>query len=159
MNHTKNYGLPQWELNDLIRMEDFNSMNASIENGLTTTAATAESAAATAEKARQFAVAANQTAGNAFSLGNMPYAVGKYTGTAEDLPVEIGFRPSFVIAAWNQYTNGTAACHIVVTDSELVSQKIAFTDNGFLVKSSAGGYTANPQLNVAGMHYVFIAFR
>ena len=24
MNHTKNYGLPQWELNDLIRMEDFN---------------------------------------------------------------------------------------------------------------------------------------
>ena len=36
MNHTKNYGLPQWELNDLIKMEDFNSMNASIENGLTT---------------------------------------------------------------------------------------------------------------------------
>ena len=30
MNHTKNYGLPQWELNDLIKMEDFNSMNASI---------------------------------------------------------------------------------------------------------------------------------
>ena len=34
MNHTKNYGLPQWELNDLIRMEDFNRAMTSIESGL-----------------------------------------------------------------------------------------------------------------------------
>ena len=34
MNHTKNYGLPQWELNDLIRMEDFNSAMGNIESGI-----------------------------------------------------------------------------------------------------------------------------
>ena len=42
MNHTKNYGLPQWELNDLIRMEDFNSAMSNIENGLNSNKSAAE---------------------------------------------------------------------------------------------------------------------
>ena len=43
MNHTKNYGLPQWELNDLIRMEDFNGAMNNLESGMTSTAAAAAS--------------------------------------------------------------------------------------------------------------------
>ena len=60
MNHTKNYGLPQWELNDLIRMEDFNAMNNSIEAGLDSNAAAAASAVNTANFAKSTATAAQQ---------------------------------------------------------------------------------------------------
>ena len=62
MNHTKNYGLPQWELNDLIRMEDFNAMNNSIEAGLDSSAAAAASAVNIANFAKSTATAAQQAA-------------------------------------------------------------------------------------------------
>ena len=52
MNHTKNYGLPQWELNDLIRMEDFNRAMTSIESGLDSNAAAANEAKADAASAK-----------------------------------------------------------------------------------------------------------
>ena len=67
MNHTKNYGLPQWELNDLIRMEDFNSAMGNSESGID--GAKAEAKTAAAELQRQVA-AANTKAENAQSVAN-----------------------------------------------------------------------------------------
>ena len=65
MNHTKNYGLPQWELNDLIKMEDFNGAMASLENGLTGNKA---EAAAGVEEAKSIANSAKVTANDQYSL-------------------------------------------------------------------------------------------
>ena len=82
MNHTKNYGLPQWELNDLIKMEDFNGAMASLENGLTGNKA---EAAAGVEEAKSIANSAKVTANAAKSaadtaLAAKPYVTGSYNG-------------------------------------------------------------------------------
>ena len=52
MNHTKNYGLPQWELNDLIRMDDFHSAMGNIESGIDGAKAEAKPAAPAATPAK-----------------------------------------------------------------------------------------------------------
>ena len=154
MNHTKNYNLPQWELNDLIRMEDFNSMNASIENGLTSTAADATSAKETAETARRTAVAA-------FSPANMPYAVGSYTGSGLAFQeIHIGFRPSFVLICSNQnaYNWERVGKGMAMAGPSIDSRHIFFTEQGFRVD---GRDTANflPAVNDDGVLYNYIAFR
>ena len=98
MNHTKNYGLPQWELNDLIKMEDFNGAMASLENGLTGNKA---EAAAGVEEAKSIANSAKVTANAAKSaadtaLAAKPYVAGSYNGNGGTRSVYLGFRPSFV---------------------------------------------------------------
>ena len=70
MNHTKNYNLPQWELNDLIRMEDFNGAMNNIETGLDSSTAKAEAAVNTANFAKAAAIAAQNKA------NELPYAAG-----------------------------------------------------------------------------------
>ena len=70
MNHTKNYGLPQWELNDLIRMEDFNRAMTSIESGLDSNAAAANEAKADAASAKIVANTAKTTADTALAARN-----------------------------------------------------------------------------------------
>ena len=156
MNHTKNYNLPQWELNDLIRMEDFNSAMSNIENGVTSAAATADAAQNEAEQARFLA---QKTALNAFTLENLPYQVGSYMGIEVEQDIVLGFRPSFLIVAWYQGSGGVPPCRIMVTDETLMDDRMTFTDTGFTVSASLTNSNPNPRINTEGVQYVFIAFK
>ena len=164
MNHTKNYGLPQWELNDLIRMEDFNSAMSNIENGLNSNKSAAE--AGDAELQRQVnaanakAEAAQSAAGGAYSPAFKPYAVGSYVGNGQERRVELGFRPSFVIISGMEHHIGNTPTaftnYVVMTGGHVMSNEIWFTDTGFTVNGSSGWV---PQLSVSGRTYDYIAFK
>lgn len=160
MNYTQNYHLPQWVREDRIMMEDFNAMNSSIEAGLTRTAADAASAKQSAQNAENSAASAQLSFANAFSPGNMPYVTGEYMGTGEEITVNLGFRPSFLIIAWDQHTNGsTPSCHLMVTDHALINDRVPFTDTGFIVRAMSTFSSTNPTVNSARARYVYIAFK
>ena len=155
MKHTNNYHLPQWSEDDLILMEDFNQMNRDIEDGMTNTAAVADAAKSEAEQARFLA---QKTAMAAFTMDNLPYKVGQYTGTREDLHITLGFRPSFLIIAWNQQSTGVPYCQLMMTDEWLMNDRVQFTDTGFMLRKIEGLAYGNPRVNDQRT-YSYIAFR
>ena len=163
MNHTKNYGLPQWELNDLIRMEDFNSAMSNIENGLNSNKSAAE--AGDAELQRQV-TAANTKAENAQSVANAaakkPYVVGSYVGTGREMTITLGFRPAFLIISGvtPSYNTSTAEGYerfIAFTGGQTIQQRVALTNTGFTVKPRSGPYY--PFLADENRTYEYIAFK
>ena len=163
MNHTKNYGLPQWELNDLIRMEDFNSAMGNIESGID--GAKAEAKTAAAELQRQVA-AANTKAENAQSVANAaakkPYVVGSYVGTGREMTITLGFRPAFLIISGvtPSYNTSTAEGYerfIAFTGGQTIQQRVALTNTGFTVKPRSGPYY--PFLADENRTYEYIAFK
>ena len=168
MNHTKNYGLPQWELNDLIKMEDFNSAMSNIENGLNSNKSAAE--AGDAELQRQVnaanakAEAAQSAAGGAYSPAFKPYAVGSYVGNGQERRVELGFRPSFVIVSGIMESPGATNFNTFyvyggITSGESHKHRLIFTETGFIaVKDDPAGYTY-PNFTLSGRRYDYIAFR
>ena len=157
MNHTKNYSLPQWELNDLIRMEDFNAMNTNIEAGI-------DGAKAEAIEAKSIANFAKATATAAQNKANeLPYVTGSYVGTGKNVDINLGFRPSFVIIcghltgdALNTDTRMTIA--FGATGGTVITSRIALTDTGFQLRdrSGAGIY---PDFTINGRRYDYIAFK
>ena len=162
MNHTKNYGLPQWELNDLIKMEDFNGAMASLENGLTGNKA---EAAAGVEEAKSIANSAKVTANAAKSaadtaLASKPYVAWSYNGNGGTRSVYLGLRPSFVIISGMEHHIGNTPTaftnYVVMTGGHVMSNEIWFTDTGFTVNGSSGWV---PQLSVSGRTYDYIAFK
>lgn len=97
MEHTTNYQLSQWSMEDRIRMEDFNGDNQKIDAALK-----AEANARAAETAaRKSADAALQTA--LAKCGNCRMELLTYTGTGtygSDKPTKISFstRPALFLA-------------------------------------------------------------
>ena len=169
MNHTKNYGLPQWELNDLIRMEDFNSAMGNIESGIdgakaeakaddAETRAIANSAKATANAAKTTADTAKSTADAARAA--KPYVTGSYIGRAADQSIRCGFRPSFVIVAGvEQHADNETWMHtnyVAMSGGYVMSTLFTFTDTGFIVNSTYGRF---PNMVSSGRTYDYIAFR
>ena len=160
MNHTKNYGLPQWELNDLIKMEDFNGAMNNIESGIDGAMDEAADAKNIANFAKATAAAANQAAGNAYSPANKPYVVGSYTGTGREMPFDLGFRPSFLIISGTTSVFPTGQSimnsYNLFTAGNVLSNCVTFTDTGFVLhKLEENVY---PKL-VDGRRYDYIAFR
>ncbi len=157
MNHTKNYGLPQWELNDLIRMEDFNGAMNNIETGLDSSTAKAEAAVNTANFAKAAAIAAQNKA------NELPYAAGSYVGTGKDVDIHLGFRPSFVIVC-GHLSGGALGTDMMMTfvfsatAGNVVPLRIAFMDNGFRACAPASG-NPYPDFSVSGRRYDYIAFK
>ena len=168
MNHTKNYGLPQWELNDLIKMEDFNSAMSNIENGLNSNKSAAE--AGDAELQRQVnaanakAEAAQSAAGGAYSPAFKPYAVGSYVGNGQERRGGGGGPPRFFF--FSPLPGGPRAPHFHtlflyggITSGESLKHRLIFTDTGFIaVKDDPAGYTY-PNFTLSGRRYDYIAFR
>ena len=168
MNHTKNYGLPQWELNDLIRMEDFNSAMSNIENGLNSNKSAAE--AGDAELQRQVnaanakAEAAQSAAGGAYSPAFKPYAVGSYVGNGQERRVELGFRPSFVIVSGLMETMATNTTtdfdrYFGMSAGNIMTHRLAFTNSGFKVFPSNALNYYYPDYSDKGRRYDYIAFK
>ena len=167
MNYTNNYHLPQWVETDRILMEDFNDAMAGIEAGLGSNA----QAAAAAQSAAQAAQSAAETADNkasavadAYTPGNQPYAVGSYTGTGADMTITLGFRPKFVIISGmgtdvmlNQSDEWTT--YFGLCDGTVLSNRLAFTDSGFLVRARHVAYDYFPDFTDTGRVYGYIAFR
>ena len=155
MNYTKNYRLPQWVKEDRIMMDDFNAMNSSIENGLTTAVGRADSAVATANSAKQIADAA---------AAARPYAVGTYTGSGGTKTIELGFRPSFVVVSGVSSTvvtndSSELARYFAMTAGNTIPTRIQFTDTGFTVYPMDTEHKYYPCLNAGSRTYDFIAFK
>ena len=155
MNYTKNYRLPQWVKEDRIMMDDFNAMNTSIENGLTTAVGRADSAVATANSAKQIADAA---------AAARPYAAGTYTGSGNEQAINLGFRPSFLIISgmgdttivnsdlsWTPY--------FALTGGHVLTNRVGFTDTGFTVYDRNHGGGLYPDFTDKGRGYDYIAFK
>ena len=156
MTRTENYQLPQWEENDPVRREDFNGAMASIDAGI----AAARQAAKTAQGA---ADAAQGTANTARTeAAALPYVVGSYTGTGENVAITLGFRPSFVIICGHQAGDATNTTSRLLyafsaTGGTVVTSRIQLTDTGFT--ACAKGDTLYPDLTISGRTYDYIAFR
>ena len=152
MNHTKNYNLPQWELNDLIRMEDFNGAMANLENGLTEAKQRDDSLSNRIDATRALAT-------------QVPYVTGSYTGNGENQVIDVGFRPSFVIVSGEgeaPLVGTTAAATYgfnLFSGGNLLPNKITFTDTGIILKKEASKDNLYPNLTLKGHVYDYILFR
>ena len=162
MNHTKNYNLPQWELGDLIRMEDFNGMCASIENGLTSSKAAAEADAA---ETRAIANSAKVTANAAQAAAAVkPYVVGSYVGNGGEQVIHLGFRPSFLIVSGMQRSVNPNSMDSFLpffgmTGGNALERRIALLDNGFVVYPADSSHSFTPHYNAVDRVYDYIAFK
>jgi hypothetical protein len=155
MNYTKNYRLPQWVKEDRIMMDDFNAMNSSIENGLTTAVGRADSAVATANSAKQIADAA---------AAARPYAAGTYTGSGNEQTINLGFRPSFLIISGMQGTAGgndrsPYNLYFGMTGGRTLTSRVGFTDTGFTVYPRDLTHLYYPDFSEASRRYDYIAFK
>ena len=140
-NQTKNYGLSQWELNDNVRMEDFNSDNAKIDAALA----------------------------NRYGPGNPGWSMGSYVGNGSTTAYEvrIGFRPSALVivglsaGCGFMIDDGTQSSSIstYVYSGDLIwnYNYIQATDDGFAVRMLSTNYTSS--VNDSGKSYLYIAFR
>lgn len=139
-------------------MEDFNAAMASMESGMTATAADSAQAVSTANAAHAIA---QQTAGAAYTPANKPYVVGTYIGdgtTAKD--IHLGFRPSFVIGCSSAQLAGdgyTAGRGMFMTGETANCERIILTDTGFRVSTDES--LPVPTTNQNGLAYDYIAFR
>lgn len=134
MTKTDNYNLNQWEATDPIRREDFNADNAVIDAALKEVA------------------------------GRRPFVVGTYVGTGSTTTtqtVELGFRPSMVIIAYPNDSNGqygttiTPDCSLSYNESVIAQ----ITETGFEIGLAlSGGSPVKPYTN-SSVRYVYIAFR
>ena len=167
MNYTNNYHLPQWVESDRILMEDFNDAMAGIDQGIQgakAAADTAESKADAAQAAAEIAQSSADAVADAYTPGNQPYAVGSYTGTGADMTITLGFRPKFVIISGmgtdvmlNQSDEWTT--YFGLCDGTVLSNRLAFTDTGFLVRARHAAYDYFPDFTDTGRVYGYIAFR
>ena len=144
MEYTTNYHLPQWVETDRIMMGDFNDAMASLESGITTAQAAADSAQQEAEE--------------------KGFVIGSYTGNGPDQYdsgqlIELGFQPQFVIITrgWLS-SSGPGSTFFAIRHSRIDNQNWVFelTANGFIVKNYSSGIL---ELNRNGMVYDYIAFR
>lgn len=151
MNYTKNYHLPQWVKSDRIMMEDFNAMNSSIENGLTQTAAKADTAAQTANAA-------------AVKADTLPYVVGSYTGNGGDMSFNVGFRPSFlIVSGLRERVDALGDCgaedFCVLTAGTAINKRVQFTGTGFVLRAQSSEFNRYPNLTEPNRLYDYIAFK
>lgn len=143
MNYTAKYHLPQWEETDRIMRTDFNQMCADLESGLT---------------------AAQAKADGAYSPIQPPYVIGTYVGGGEEeTPVEVGFRPRFVLITGQVpgYEETQVRC-ILAAGPGLMTGALKFRDQGFSIKTISklnSGTRDYPHMNDSGMTYTYIAFR
>lgn len=155
MNYTTNYHLPQWVKSDRIMMDDFNDAMASMENGMTATAA------ATA-RAEQSAKMAEDSAAQAAAA--RPYVVGSYVGTGGGGPVNLGFRPSFLIISGMRgatVINSTATWETSfgMTGGNALKKRLELTDTGFMTYPSGFNSSYGPDFTENGVTYDYIAFK
>lgn len=164
MNYTTNYHLPQWVESDRILMEDFNEAMEDIDGGIAAAKTVADTAKNTADTAESKADAAQATADNAYCPENKPYVVGSYTGTDEQLTITLGFRPKFVVISGMKAGNGVNSTvewdrHFGLCDGTVLSERLAFTDTGFIVRPQGYPYSNYPDFSESGRPYCYIAFR
>ena len=167
MNYTNNYHLPQWVETDRIQMEDFNDAMAAMDQGMAeakVAAEAAQEAAGTAQAAAEIAQSSADAVADAYTPGNQPYVVGSYTGTGADMTITLGFRPKFLILSGmesSSATNSTLAWdrYFGLCDGTVLSNRLAFTDTGFLVRARHAAYGYFPDFTDTGRVYGYIAFR
>lgn len=152
MKHTQKYQLTQWEKQDRIQMEAFNSDNAKLEAALA-----AASSALSAETAARTAALALK--------GNCQLFVTSYTGTGKfggGTPVQVTFPapPDFVVVYAAQYfrvmffrAGQATACNMDTRSNYTVS--LRWQGN---TVSWASSIDANAQLNSSGETYTVAAF-
>ena len=181
MNYTEKYHLPQWDETDRIMRTDFNQMCADMEVGLEKTAKdaaaanaktvadaaaanakTAADAASAAQAAQSAADAAQATADAAYCPTYKPYVVGSYVGTAADMTIDLGFKPSFVIVSGQDSSTdpGAGFSRVALAGAATLQGYVRFTSTGFVIHHHTNTNTTTyPQLTQQNKSYVYIAFR
>ncbi|MDE6932686.1 MAG: hypothetical protein K2P37_08390 [Oscillospiraceae bacterium] len=140
MNYTENYHLPQWEETDRIMRTDFNQMCADMEAGLKSAdTGIAEAKAKAAE---------------------LPYVMGSYVGTGQNMEITVGFKPSFILIYQHcYYDSADYSGNCLVIASELIhSRRIYVTEQGFRLDMWNDQYRY-PMINMKDMQYEYVAFR
>ena len=191
MQYTKNYHLPQWVKEDRIMMNDFNQMCADMEAGLNknaqelktglnkaaqdlktgldktaqdaaaATAAVSTAVSAAAQQAQDTADAALAKANAAYAPDQPPYKIGFYTGTDEEMTIELGFQARFLIIG----IGGESDTYFITGNTARRPTFFQFTQTGFKVKrhistaEGMGGTELAPYLVRKGHTYAYIAFR
>lgn len=155
MQQTTKYQLNIIETSDPFGPEPLNQNTQAVEDKLAAVDAKADAAQATAD-------AAQATADSAFKPGQMPYAVGTYTGNQSTLTIEVGFRPSFVIIGafplvYNETSTSLSHYFLFATATSNTSL-VGFTDTGFTVRYPTNISPTYPQINGVRTH-CYIAFR
>lgn len=118
--------------------------------------ASADAAQSAADAAQNTADTALAKANAAFAVDNRPYVWGKYTGTAEDLDVTLGFQPYFLII-WVSGSDDTSigVTYLVITQGASANRMVTATDTGFRLNKNPG----NTGINSRGAINFYIAFR
>jgi len=152
MNYTSNHHLPQWIRSDRVRMDDFNAAMANIDAALTTAIAKADAAIAKADAA--------------YSPENRSFVIGSYHGDGdESVQVKLGFKPSLVIISGIQEctsyedTSDINRFFAITGDNKNVRNRVQITASGFTIYPIGTGGAYNPNLNVIGRTYDYIAFK
>ena len=162
MEYTTNYHLPQWVESDRIMMGDFNQMCSDMEAGLVSNAQAAAAAQAAAGNAQNAAENAQASADAAQAeAAKLPYVVGSYTGTGQQMTITLGFRPSFLIINGGVITyslnSDELATWQIATNGNTLPECVTFTNTGFtLLKLADKQY---PRLIIAERNYDYIAFK
>ena len=148
---TENYQLPQWAANDPVKREDFNQAMANIEEGLDGIQAAADAAKDAAGAAQRAADAAQ---------ASRPYVIGTYTGNGGTQIITVGFRPSAVLAcgADTSSSASTQGGYIMLTQGNIIPERLAFTDTGFTVKHNSESYPF-PSVNANNIRYAYLALK
>lgn len=142
-NKSQNLNLHLWEPEDDFLRTEFNENFTAVDSAV--------------KSAQTAAVNAQQTADKALSL---PYATGSYTGNGKDISINLGFRPSFLMISGmrSAYVGGAGeySNYNIMTGGNVVSDRVALTDTGFIAKYFDAG---SPNVAVNGRTYDYIAFR
>ena len=164
MEYTTNYHLPQWVESERIMMGDFNQMCSNIDGGILQAQEAADAAQSAADniqtKVDAVQDAVDNVAKNAYSPSNKPYVVGSYTGTGQEMTINLGFRPSFLIISGAEitYPASTSALSVynLFTGGNILPECVSFTDKGFTLHKVESNIS--PKL-IAARKYDYIAFR
>ena len=100
----------------------------------------------------------------AYTPDNQPYVTGRYTGTDAETTITLGFRPKFVVISGmlsGSGVNSTAEWdrYFGMVDGTVLSNRLAFTDTGFIVRPQGYPYDHYPDFSEDGRTYCYIAFR
>ena len=163
MKKTTNYQLPQWELDDFIKMNDFNAMTQALDTALKTDADALSTEQTTRARAIGALAAALGTAGQ-----NCRIAYGTYTGTgtvgsANPTLLTLPFNPMIVLI---RAVSASASLYTTVLLRGCTGAMAVCGDMyGMLVQwgeKSVSWYTSETdyaawQDNLSGVTYAYVA--
>lgn len=150
-NKSQNLNLHLWEPNDDFLRTEFNENFAAIDSSVKSVQTAAANAQTAADAAHTEAV-------------SLPYVIGSYTGTGENITINVGFRPRLLILTGGKENRSgmgmvDLTCYLCITGGHVISSQVILTDTGFTARNSSATGNMYPDITEKGRAYDFIAFK